>query len=368
MGRSAKNNLKKVESGIQHLCCLGLSGQVAIPAVLRELHELVPSYANAFFWCDEQGNVANVYDERPDSADITPLYLREFYDRRELEVFTGWPRFVRESNRAMEFDELLTVDRRRFLNHEFYHEVLSKLKFDCGLHVVARENDQRLGALAMTRSAGEPAFSGGDARHLERLSGFIAHALLRDEKRDYGWVESCDEGFAVAGPEGKFEWVSGRGRQFLFMVAHDRISSDTPGLDGDLELPGPLRRMCARLSAVRAEQPVTEPPVWCTDSQWGRFVFRAHYLEPERETEGPIAISIKRRQPLPEKLLRRIRAMPLTRRQAEVGLFMALGHAYNDIAGRLGIAEHTAISHSRQVYNKLGVNNRSELLARLLSD
>lgn len=368
MATFTKNKLRKVESGIQHLCCLGLYGQVAIPAVLRELHALIPSYANAFFWSDEGGNVVNVYDERPESVNITPLYLRIFYNKRELEVFTGWPRFVRESNRAMQFDELLTVSRQRFLNHEFYHEVLSKLNFYRGLHVVAREQDQRLGALAMTRSARDPAFTSDDARQLERLSGFIAHALLRKETRDYGWVESSDEGFAVTDQQGNVEWASARARQFLFMVANGRVSSNTSSLEVDPMLPDPVRRICARLSAVRTEQSVAEPPVWHTDSHWGRFVFRAHYLEPEREFEGPIAISIKRREPLPEKLVRRIRDMPVTRRQAEVALFMALGHAYNEIAERLSITEHTAISHSRQIYNKLAVSNRSELLAKLLSD
>ncbi|HET8701811.1 MAG TPA: hypothetical protein VFL97_09125 [Nitrococcus sp.] len=36
------------ETRIKQLCCLGLGGEAAIPAVLAELHALIPSYANSY--------------------------------------------------------------------------------------------------------------------------------------------------------------------------------------------------------------------------------------------------------------------------------------------------------------------------------
>jgi len=365
---SPTSHTRKAESTIQQLCCLGLSDQVAIPAVLREIHQFVPSYANTFFWCDENGDFTNLYDERPEAADIVPLYLGEFYNQRELEVFKGWRRFVRGSTRAMDFDELLKVDRRRFLNGEFYDEILSKLGFHWGLHLVATEGEHRPGVLVMHRAVDDSAFTTDEAKRLSRLSGFLAHALLHQRRNDYGWVDSGEEGLAIVDATGKLAWTSQKARYFLFLVSHDKVSRHTPGLHGRLELPGPVRHICETLHSIHAERPAAAPPVWWTDTTWGRFSFRAHYLEPERDTAGSIGIAISRREPLPARLLRRVRDLPLSGRQAEVSVFMALGHAYNEIANRLGITEHTAISHSRQIYNKLGVSNRSELLARLLSD
>jgi hypothetical protein len=41
---------KKAIASIRRLCCLGLGSQIAVPAILGELHALIPSYSNQFFW------------------------------------------------------------------------------------------------------------------------------------------------------------------------------------------------------------------------------------------------------------------------------------------------------------------------------
>jgi DNA-binding CsgD family transcriptional regulator len=45
---------------------------------------------------------------------------------------------------------------------------------------------------------------------------------------------------------------------------------------------------------------------------------------------------------------------------------MAMGCSYDQIAQKLGISKHTAIAHSRWIYNKLDVHNRAELINKLL--
>ena len=46
---------------------------------------------------------------------------------------------------------------------------------------------------------------------------------------------------------------------------------------------------------------------------------------------------------------------------------MATGASTETVAERLGISRGTAVAHAREVYNKLDVHNRSELLTRLLA-
>jgi DNA-binding CsgD family transcriptional regulator len=55
----------------------------------------------------------------------------------------------------------------------------------------------------------------------------------------------------------------------------------------------------------------------------------------------------------------------LSPREADFCLLLAAGHSRPEIAERLGVSEHTAITHGRSVYAKLGVHNRVELLDRL---
>jgi hypothetical protein len=37
---------KKTIASIRRLCCLGLGSQIAVPAILGELHALISSYSN----------------------------------------------------------------------------------------------------------------------------------------------------------------------------------------------------------------------------------------------------------------------------------------------------------------------------------
>lgn len=50
----------------------------------------------------------------------------------------------------------------------------------------------------------------------------------------------------------------------------------------------------------------------------------------------------------------------------QVCLLLAAAHSRPTIAKRLDISEHTAVTHTRQLYDKLSVYNRSELLNTLL--
>lgn len=78
----------RAEAWIRQLCCLGLGGQAIMPALLEQLHDLIPSHSNAFFWADSNLEFSDLYDENPAFPGIASIYLTEFYNRREVEVFT----------------------------------------------------------------------------------------------------------------------------------------------------------------------------------------------------------------------------------------------------------------------------------------
>ncbi len=63
-------------ASIRRLCCLGLGGQIAVPALLGELHGLIPSYSNQFFWAGPNQELANIYDEGDTPAGCSSLSER----------------------------------------------------------------------------------------------------------------------------------------------------------------------------------------------------------------------------------------------------------------------------------------------------
>ena len=55
-----------------------------------------------------------------------------------------------------------------------------------------------------------------------------------------------------------------------------------------------------------------------------------------------------------------------TRREREVVYLVLQGHANKEIADRCHITEQTVKDHLRHVYQKVGVHQRSALIARLV--
>ena len=126
-------------------------------------------------------------------------------------------------------------------------------------------------------------------------------------------------------------------------------------------------RLCRDLAKVFAGDPFATAPVQHHRNVWGGFTFRGHWLEGEDPASGLVAIAIGYEEPLPIRLMRSLERQPLSRRQAQVCLLMAIGSSYDGIARQLGISRHTAISHGRWIYDKLDVHNRAELINKLLS-
>ncbi len=57
-------------------------------------------------------------------------------------------------------------------------------------------------------------------------------------------------------------------------------------------------------------------------------------------------------------------AEPLSERELEVLRLLAAGYKYKEVAGRLVISMNTVRSHTKNVYSKLNVNNRTQAIAR----
>jgi DNA-binding CsgD family transcriptional regulator len=132
-------------------------------------------------------------------------------------------------------------------------------------------------------------------------------------------------------------------------------------------LPPEVARLCQDLVQIFEDKAPSAAPVCQISNPWGAFTFRAYWLDCG---EGPgasplIGITVERLEPLALKLWRRAEELPLTGRELEVCQLLALGRPRAEIADRLGVSENTAINHCRNLYGKLGVHSRAELVEKL---
>src|SRR5262245_14306174 len=335
-----------------------------MPSLLRELHALIPSYGNLFFWADDRGELSNLYGEIPETAEVAPLYVQEFYNRRDYLTNDNFPQIIRNDRSALTREQTLPVDMRSWHRSDVYNMIYRPMGAHDYLRMVIREGNKPLGLLVLLRGSKDPPFTAKDARLLESLEEFIAHALTARSDLNVPMVESGSNGLIIVDSDGRPQCFSPEARRLLFLATHPEIKPGS-GAGEATTLPPALLRICQNLIGVYADAPA-RAPVYRHTNVWGGFTFRAYRLEGAETSPCMVGITVSHQEPLPLRLMRQMEDLPLTRRQAQVCLLMASGLSYAAIAQRLDISRNTAIAHSRWIYNTLNVSSRTELLQRLL--
>ncbi|MGO1500967.1 MAG: helix-turn-helix transcriptional regulator [Marinobacter sp.] len=369
------NLTANAEARIKQLCCLGLGGEAIMPAVLAELHELIPSYANGFTWSDPYGEMGNTLVENIDEVlPFLPIYFDEFYNRRENEVILSFQDVMLGVKTVLMFDEMLKVSRREYFQHDYYNLFCRMVNFHTSLIAVARESGVALGGLVLHRCEGDPEFNADEKRLLATLMPFIAHALTAAAPSgQVPLVDSGYEGFVIADPKGRICHLCKQARRLLMLAGRSAIPAGVHPID--LELPTPVIQICRGLTNVfGARESAAAPPVCHYRNGLGGFSFRAHWLSSEGIHEAVpelaplIGIHIRHQEPLPVRVIRRLRELPnLSRRQMQICLLLVESIPNAEIARRMNMSTCTVVTHTRRIYDKLDVHDRAALTAKLTS-
>jgi DNA-binding CsgD family transcriptional regulator len=175
------------------------------------------------------------------------------------------------------------------------------------------------------------------------------HATLRALSRG---LADRGEGIVTFARDGRIE--------FLSPVARTLMEDGFPDWNGrGGRLPQPLADGFASARAAgRAEGAVAGSLPVVVDGAAGSLVVR---LVPARVGDEPDALLIEAR---PEPLsVEQVRALGLTRRQAEVLRLVALGSSTEQVAAALAISTGTVRKHLEHVYERLGVSSRTAAVA-----
>lgn len=105
-----------------------------MPALLRELHELVPCDSAGFFWVDAAGEMSNLYAERLLPPDLMRLYFKRFYTDTERGFRSGlmWAAHQGDIVCSPSFDS-------SFYRSEYYNQILRHLDAHHLLYAVIRD-------------------------------------------------------------------------------------------------------------------------------------------------------------------------------------------------------------------------------------
>ncbi|MGH8503383.1 MAG: helix-turn-helix transcriptional regulator [Gammaproteobacteria bacterium] len=372
------NPTARAETRIKKLCCLGLPSESIMPTLMAQMHSVIPCYANNFFWIDGHGDVGNVYHENFDEvAPVLPHYLSEFCNRREGEVLPSFTEAIQRERGVTTIEESLRVDKRTYRRHDYYNQIIRPVHYQDSMRLVVREGDRAVGVWIVHRDLEEGRFTMQDKRKLAAMAPFIAHAVSASaaDELDVSRAKDGDSALIVVDRQARVQFMSPEAHRLLFLATHPQVSAKTfPAPYAQTTLPDGVLQLCRNLvSAFEGKQPAACPPVWRHQNPWGGFSFRAYWLNGSGlnggspEPSNLIGITIQHEAPLAVKLIAKLEQFPLSRRQMDICLLVAANHSHFEIARRMGMSEHTVVTHIRRIYGKLDVHNKTELLNKLLA-
>jgi DNA-binding CsgD family transcriptional regulator len=350
---------------IRQLCCLGLGGEVVMPSILKALHDIVGADSNAFFWVGKDCEITNICAEKLLPPDIIKLYFRDFFDYR----IGGFRHVFADALSSKEGVTRANIDPR-FYNTDYYNLVWREhLNAHHAMYAVVCEHGKPLGLLSMYRAPKDPPFGVDEERRLAAVTHYIAHALSAQSPNTWSrqateYRDTERKGLVVVNTQGESQWLSAEGRRLMFLATYPRISRQTLSSSAANDLPQEIIKLCDSLHNVFRGHD-GPPPATTLENCWGRFVFRAHWLDSNaNDAGGLIGVDIEHQEPLALKVLETIRPLQLPPRQQEVLLFLVDGRTNAEIADLMHIGPNGAKFHVGEVLRKLGVHSRDELLLR----
>ncbi|WP_286537475.1 helix-turn-helix transcriptional regulator [Variovorax sp. J31P179] len=227
-----------------------------------------------------------------------------------------------------------------------------------------------LGALVLGRSARQPEFSSVEKNILRQSLPYLAHAMHPPETPDVDHfaaelADSGQKGLVILTQRAEVAYISARAREILLLAAHPGAPAEGGNGKGAAHVPPAILRVFANLVLI-SQGSDAAPPVAQCDSPLGRFIFRAHWLDPVSDSASAmIGVTVQLQEPLVLLMTRNMQAEGLSDKQKELCLLLARNHSFAAIAAQLHISLATAKDYADRVYRKLDVHTREGALRKL---
>lgn len=344
---------------IRQLCAAGLPGRAVVPLVMAELRSLVPAACVQFTWASEQGRLTNFWGDPFMAGRLAWITLN--HRRYEADAGIGF--------RELVLFGAPTGNLRRWWAQGFersatYAAVFAPYGLKWFLDGIVRDERRPYGCVALIRRHDEPDFSADDEALLARVLPYLTHALRCEAARPRRFVRGGASGLFVCREDGDVVEGSQQAWRLATYAFVDELNLDTAFVGGEHpRVREHLRALARRFSAALDPAATGALPRHAAANGWGEFTFHGHRLEGGSDVR--IGVLVEQHVPLEAHLLACVNAAPLTLRLKEIALLGALGHSNAQIARRLGITPLTLKDYTKELYARLAVSSRQELVDRL---
>jgi hypothetical protein len=350
-------------ASIRQLCCLNLHEELLVPNLLDALHAWVPADTRHFIWADEKTLMPANYTG--DGFTAVEVMQRYFTHNSKIDypgVAPAFPTLMRTFTSGIFGHGNEGVES--YLRSDMYQDVLRPLDGRYMLYMVVRDlNGHPRGHLSLLRGASSRPFSEGERQKLVQLDPYLRHAFSARVLSEPAGENLAAEGMAVLGEDGTLRYQDQAAKKLLWMASHEQIDSmalihlDTRGITPHMQ------RLHQRLVGVFRGQNVA-PPAWDHRNRWGRFLFRATWLD---GAEGKaVGVTVSHYIPRTLKAWQGLHRLDLAPRQQQVALLFSEGRTVADIAAELNLSRNTVGDYLDVIYERLGIKPGRESLQEVL--
>ncbi len=343
---------------------------------LNAFFRTIPSEGAIFFLPEGNGQLTHIKLINLDKA-YCDHYKNYYYQFDPLHLTKGLNRIIGLKSQ----EKIFSYDT--FLPTEYYNDFLKPQQIHHKLIVNLVAEKELHGRIVLTRSRRRNRYTRNEVLTARTIAPYLAHALahnnLRRKMRLKGTILDYIEKQSSIGMI-----LLDENLQIVYSndKAEEAICSLTlsgSAFDHDVQLPPQLLKDCQEIKAKLKDCPASGMTVSRQTTVQGRnqtnFSITSRILDRGLDWEGSrlLMVSIEKELSAEERSLAKINThyiideFNLSRREIDVVELLFLGLKNAEIAQKLFISEVTVKKHLQNIYEKVGVSNRTTLINRILA-
>lgn len=349
---------------IRQLCCLGVTGEQLMPALLKAVRQLIGAESAAFFWVNAHGDMTALYAERQLPPPVMKLYFERFYESGESSFRQAF------TLRSLQPDPVTAVTASGAAERTaYYNEVMRHLDAYHVLYGIVREQGEALGQLSLYRPKSTSTFSPAQRVELTSIMRYVAHGVSQrghDVVATNGFLDADEDAVFLIEADGRIRQLSSSAQKLLSLAIQGGFGPEQIRSGVDEDARPALRQLVSQLHSVLSGAEVA-PPSLVIDNAWGRFVLRAYALSDEPlASDAAVAVRIQRQEPMLLKFVDALQGLGLSPQQREIAAGLARGASNQELAEALGVSANTIAYHIKQLFARLDTHDRQQMVGKVL--
>lgn len=345
------------------LANLRLPSHLYVAAFLEEMHHVLDSDSNTYIWIDKQCNVVRLYNEHHSKQ-----FLQAFHhflstaDNIALVKLQSW---ITQLNQPQTLD---STTPSTIATELLYQDTFISAGFETNLclPVLSADGLEKNGLLICHRKTKAKSFSNKEIRQAQQISTQLGIGVNSRNTSINGHLETWKEGIFILNNTGIVHGLCQAAENILSCANQKDGVRPLESHSANDFANGTLHQQLL-LRQLSSKQPRNDG-VLSSHNQWGHFSYHSFHVSDEIGHRQPQwCINIKWHVPFQLIIFQNVKHVELTPRQESVALLYSLGWDPKDIARHLNISFYTVKEHIKNIFNKLEVHSRHNLVHTLIS-